>query len=237
MLCLFLITMWSELDNKWELNNRIVYGRKHIWQNKSLYNSDTGEIYIKDVDEIYPSLDGDSILVYFKGAKRGLFNYYTGEIVSEPIYDAAWRFKNGLGAVCIGDSVFFVDSKGKKVGDISFPRYSNWDPTFSHSFMIANYKGKQGVLNKKIEWVIEPLYEDIEYKNGYWRAISTDKLSVFDTDFNEVFKIDNLQEHIDSITDFKKEIKIINCIASGYYDYLHHRDAKTRGYYHHQTVY
>ena len=46
----------------------------------------------------HPDYD-DSLTVFCKDNKRGFLNCYTGEIVIEPQYEAAWVFSDGLAAV------------------------------------------------------------------------------------------------------------------------------------------
>lgn len=212
LLFTILIVMLIYDGSNYELSNRVTYGRRYGWQNPSLYNPTDGTYYIRNIDRYYLPADKDSVLVYFKGAKRGLFNFYTGEIIADPIYDAAWIYKRGVAAVCQGDSVFFVNNRGKQVGDIKFLRENGRIYVFHHPFMVIRYNGKTGLVNPKGEWLIPPDFKYIEQDGEYWSALTDDRLVIFNDEFEEIYRLDNLTQNVDSIIDPSSDNFVTNNI-------------------------
>ena len=59
-------------------------------------------------------IDGDSLVCFSDGKKRGYFNMYTGKCVIEPKYEKAWIFSDGVAAVQENGLLYFIDIQGKK---------------------------------------------------------------------------------------------------------------------------
>lgn len=76
-------------------------------------NFKTGET-IRNVDWIYKSVDGDSMVCFASKGKRGYFNKFTGKVVIKPQYKRAWIFSEGLACVEENDTLFFINHKTRR---------------------------------------------------------------------------------------------------------------------------
>lgn len=137
----------------------------------SIKNIVTGETTIKDIKVDWTSSSGvDTLAVFCADNKRGYFNVNSGKIVIEPKYRRAWNFSEGLAAVQLNGYIGFLDSKGKVVIGFNYPYYGNplSSFTFEHGHcIVADSTVKCGVINKKGEWVIKPLYDNIDTFEEY----------------------------------------------------------------------
>lgn len=137
----------------------------------SIKNIITGETTIKDIKVDWTSSSGvDTLAVFCADNKRGYFNVHTGKIVIEPKYRRAWNFSDGLAAVQLNGYIGFLDSKGNVAIGFNYPYYGN--PLSSFLFkkgycVVADSTGKCGVINKKGDWTIEPVYDNVEIFEEY----------------------------------------------------------------------
>lgn len=136
-----------------------------------IYNYHTNEKLIEDVGLVAKPVDGDKLICFSTGIKRGYFNAYTGKIVIRPCYDKAWVFSDGLAAVQKGKDLFFINHKGKRAFKKSFEFSDNADGYCFHNgyCIIAVGDCHFGVINKKGEWAIPPIYVDLKRRlDDYW---------------------------------------------------------------------
>lgn len=119
----------------------------------------------------HPDYD-DSLTVFCKDNKRGFLNCYTGEIVIEPQYEAAWVFSDGLAAVKKDGKIGFINKKNEIVIPFKFGYYKrNYDfDQIDYAFhngycYMIDSSGLQGVIDKSGEWKIKPIYA---YINKNW---------------------------------------------------------------------
>ncbi|MDP4240846.1 MAG: WG repeat-containing protein [Bacteroidota bacterium] len=108
----------------------------------------------------------DTLIVFCQHKKRGYINANTGKIVIEAKYDYAWAFAEGVGAVVLNGKLGFIDSTEHLVIPYKFTysgeKEKNVDHVFSGGYCTAtNSQGRQGVINKRGEWVISPQYDYI----------------------------------------------------------------------------
>lgn len=147
-----------------------------------IYDARTKKKAMKDIDWIAIPEDGDSLIIVAKGGKRGFVNRYTAETSIPFRYDAAWSFTDGVAAVCEGDSVYFIDHSGKPINDKKFARNKDYDNYAYHGeYAAIPSDGKYGLIDRKGEWAIEPIYDDIIIgprnmwtvkENDMWGAIN-----------------------------------------------------------------
>lgn len=101
--------------------------------------------------------------------KWGFFNFRTGEIVVEPIYDRVYPFYGAnLAKVILNKKSGFIDEKGNVVGRIV------WDEacTFNVAALCAvRTNGLWGFVGQNGECVVEPQFESV----GKWESISVDE--------------------------------------------------------------
>ncbi len=122
----------------------------------------------------------DSLTVFAQDHKRGYLSLYNGKIVIPAQYQSAWQFSEGLGAVIKNNRLGFIDTRGNEVIPLRFfinpVLANNVDFLFKqgHCTML-NENSKQGLINKKGEWVIQPEYDYIRNPKHGFRVIIKDK--------------------------------------------------------------
>ncbi|MBR5300700.1 MAG: WG repeat-containing protein [Bacteroidales bacterium] len=133
--------------------------------NITIKNTETGEVTAEKIKFDWTSSSpNDSLGVFCSKGKRGYYNSYTGKIVVEAQYRRAWIFSEGLAAVQKNGHIGFINRKGETVIPFRFPYHGN--PLSEFVFkdghcVVADTTGKCGVINRKGEWLIKPLYDDI----------------------------------------------------------------------------
>lgn len=161
------------------------YVGKEVYYNENeccVVNERTGE-KIEDVDWIRMSVDGDSLVCFAIGDKRGYFNRFTGKVSIAPKYSRAWIFSEGLCCVEDGDSLFFLNHAGERAFDAAFRRSPNANGYVFHGgyCIMAMEDYRYGVINTKGEWVLEPVYADVRYSgNGLWAVEQSGMYGLYD---------------------------------------------------------
>ena len=108
----------------------------------------------------------DSIGLYRKGKKWGYYNLNSRKMITKEGdgYDYVWFFSDGLAAVVKDDKIGFVDMKGNLVIPYQYLYRTNksTSPAFKNGYCkMAGRDGRYGVINKKGQWVIKPVYENL----------------------------------------------------------------------------
>ena len=119
----------------------------------------------------------DSLVVFrTNDRKRGYININTGKIVIPAQYQRAWNFSEGYAAVYKEGLVSFINKSGEQAFPTTFSiRYDlNFDDIafqFHNGLCIMRtMDGKWGLINTQGEWVIEPIYNEIDAPyHGYRR--------------------------------------------------------------------
>lgn len=131
----------------------------------SLYNERDEEFTLERLDWVSHGLEDSNIAVYSKNLKRGFFDYNTGKPLTEPIYDKAWNFYEGIGTI-------------EKDGYVSFLN-TDFQPAFPQKFKLVwasdswpeaiRFRNGQcvltltpdsiGVIDKNGNWILEPKYQ------------------------------------------------------------------------------
>lgn len=163
-------------------------------------NTATGKVVMRDIelDWEQPS-PFDSLSVFCSKDKRGYFNSYTGEITIPAQYRRAWIFSEGLAAVQKNGMIGFINHKGETVIPFKFPYHGN--PLYEFVFkngicVVANEKGKCGVIDKTGKWIIQPEYDNVSAFKEY--AIVSNAGIRKQLDYNgnmlNTFVLDGLEE-------------------------------------------
>lgn len=121
----------------------------------------SGKKILESLDWIARPEDGDSLIVFARDGKRGYFNRYTGEVAIPAVYDAAWCFNDGVAGVCEGDSVFFINHRGKPINSRKFAREKNRNYTYYGQYFIYTDNGKLGLIDRKGDIAVPAVYDDI----------------------------------------------------------------------------
>lgn len=126
-------------------------------------------------------IDGDSLICFSNGKKRGYFNMYTGKCVIEPKYEKAWIFSDGVAAVQENGLVYFIDHSGKKINDKTYIRDNKMDGyLYRNGYCpMTDDKGNVGLIDKAGNWAVEPIYDAISptFEN-YWEVIKATKYGI-----------------------------------------------------------
>lgn len=85
-----------------------------------------------------------------------------GEMKIQAIYDEASTYSCGLALVRSGQNVFFIDKKGNVKSGMSFDNAE----LFYNDYAVFSLSGKEGLLNKKMEYAIQPIYESLGDMHG-----------------------------------------------------------------------
>lgn len=132
-----------------------------------IVNTKTGKTTIDKIDWLLASdQHKDSLVLFSKKRKRGYFNRFTGEIAIPEQYSHAWIFAEGLAAVVSNDKVGFINRQGKVVIDFQYPYFKENEKSVSFVFRngycsMFDESGKCGIINRKGEWVLRPVYDYI----------------------------------------------------------------------------
>ncbi len=150
-----------------------------------IYNYCTGKVVLKEVDWVMPSSDNDSLAVYARNGKRGYLNRFTGKVVAPEQYDKAWVFSEGLAAVVKDSKLFFIDHKGECVLDGSWAMEADRDYLFKDGYCVVTgfETGKNGLIDRNGDWVIQPEYNHIINRKGYWQCLGNETDRLLDVNF------------------------------------------------------
>lgn len=176
-------------------NVKICYYRNDKYR---VYNLKTKEYTTPKINWVSSVPENDSLTVYAIGNKRGFLNVKNGEIIIDADsnnYSNSWVFSEGLAAVVRNGKIGFINAKNEIVIPFKycyFDKYNAYD--FGYLFhndccVITNEKGKFGLINKKGEWILNPIYDKILplQKNGYRLVVNKEKYGVIDSNNNIVY--------------------------------------------------
>ena len=155
-------------SEEWNLSNHIAFQR--FGKKTRVVNEVTGEVTIRNVDNIVTSSDGDSLAVFFKDGKRGFLNRYTGEIAIPAKYSKAWVFSQGLAAVVEEGELKFIDHKGRTVISKGFQpsvRDDRYIFEEGYCFIRDKVSGMLGAIDTAGNWVIQPSFSSADYIGKY----------------------------------------------------------------------
>lgn len=133
----------------------------------SLYNERDEEFTLERLDWVSHGLEDSNIAVYSKNLKRGFFDYNTGKPLSEPIYDKAWNFYEGIGAVEKNGYISFLNSDFKPAFTQKFKvvrASDDWPEAIrfrNGQCLLALTTDSIGVIDRQGNWILEPEYQMI----------------------------------------------------------------------------
>lgn len=136
----------------------------------TITNSVTKEVRAKDIQFDWVFHSSDSLSVFCSDGKRGYYNRYTGRIVVKPEYRRAWTYSNNLAGVQKNGYIGFIDRKGNVVIPFRYPYHGNPLSSFVFSdghCVVANEKGKCGVIDTLGRWVVKPEYKDVKLQRDF----------------------------------------------------------------------
>ena len=161
-----------------------------------LKSAETGKYITPAFENLHEVSVKDTLTVFFQKNKRGFLDVYTGKIVIPAQYERAWIFSEGLGAVVKDGKLGFIN----KTGEAVIPFRFNWhdragnicDFLFHDGYCaVFDTSGKQGIIDKNGEWVVQPEYDGIGSLNYGCRVVFKGlKYGLLDRNFQEVFPVE-----------------------------------------------
>lgn len=163
---------------------------------KNLYNEREKKFTLERLDWVSHGVGEDGIGVYSKNLKRGFYDYSTGHPLSENIYNKAWNFSEGLGAVETNGMLGFVD---KEMNMVIPQKYRITRASDDWPDAIAFKRGQCilhltpdsiGVIDKNGNWVLPPVYQSVsDLSSDSCRVVEKDRLCGI-VDYNGNFIIE-----------------------------------------------
>ena len=136
----------------------------------SIINNVTNEVCAENIQFDWVQHSADSLSVFCSDGKRGFYNRYTGRIAIPAEYRRAWIFSDNLAAVQKNGYIGFINRRGEVVIPFKFPYHGNPLSKFVFSdghCVVANEKGKCGVIDTLGNWLIQPIYKNINLQKEY----------------------------------------------------------------------
>lgn len=146
----------------------------------------TGKFTTPKLKHVFINKYSDDSLVVFRDfhKKRGFLNTRTGKIILPAKYDRAWNFREGVAAVYLDGTISFINSQGKQAFPTTFPIQYNDDAFLFHDGYCAmsNLEGRWGLINHDGEWLIDPVFSEIDAPyHGYRRVYDGDHYGLLTT--------------------------------------------------------
>lgn len=180
-----LCELFSSNDDKFYLSQRLsddvlFYDSYYYGENGYIANAD-GKKLVGNVLSIAHPLEGDSLVYYSDGERRGYFHMRDGRLVIEPIYEHAWIFSEGLAAVEEQGRIKFIDTAGRVVIDRGF-KYDVSDDGYvfhdGHCAVNDSTGRRMGLIDRTGNWVLPPVYSNIYPQDTFWLLRTDDRMAV-----------------------------------------------------------
>ena len=182
------------------ISNNVVFQRVGNGDKTRLYNEKTQEVLLQGLDWVVVSDDKDSLAVFSKDNRRGYVNRFTGETVIQPVYTKAWVFCEGLAAVEHNGKLKFINHKGEIVIDNNLEVHFN-DPSygFRNGYCLIRDKvnSKFGFIDTSGNWVIEPVYDNVDQYDGFVKVITDYKEGLYSATLEELLPAEYMDINID----------------------------------------
>lgn len=153
-----------------EFNDNLFY-YADCWSDKGYLADSNGRRILKHISRIGKPMDGDSLVFFSDGDKRGYFHMRDGRLVVKPIYEHAWIFSDGLAAVEVSGRIKFIDTDGKVAIDRGF-KYDVYDDGYvfhgGHCAVNDSTGKHMGLIDRKGDWVVPPVYDIINPQDTFW---------------------------------------------------------------------
>lgn len=202
-------SLYWNFDDIFDFDNTNVHFSEQLSDDISYYDgyygyygylkNSQGKKVLKHILCINKPLDGDSLVYFSDGEKRGYFHMRDGHLVVKPIYEHAWIFSDGLAAVEVDGRVKFIDTAGNVVIDKGFAYNASDDGYVFHQGHCAvnDRDGKHmGLIDRNGEWVLPPVYENIYPTDTFWFVRTSDSQGILSFGMDTVFPLSKAQLEI-----------------------------------------
>jgi len=172
---------YSGLEKRVSEHITMVHGSKAGYYFCQLKDTRTGEFTTPKLNHVFLNEYTDDSLVVFRTEDRqhrGFLNIHTGRIVIPAQYDRAWNFSEGLAAVVKEGEISFIDEHGERAFDATFPLcFDDHQADYAFQFhnglcVMITWDHKWGLINTRGEWVVEPIYNEINKPRFGYRIVS-----------------------------------------------------------------
>ena len=162
----------------------MVHGDRAGYPFCRLKDTRTGEFTTPKLNHVYLNEYTDDSLVVFRShdrEKRGYINIHTGRIVIPAQYDRAWNFSEGLAAVIKEGEISFINEQGEQAFPETFPfHFDDSHAHYAFQFhdglcVMITWDHKWGMINTRGEWIVEPIYTEINKPRFGYRIVSDGK--------------------------------------------------------------
>ena len=163
-----------------EFNDNLFY-YADCFGDKGYLADSNGHKILKHILCINKPMEGDSLVYFSDGDKRGYFHMRDGHLVVKPIYEHAWIFSDGLAAVEVNGKVKFIDTTGQVVIDCGFAYDVSDDGYVFHEGHCAvndNDGNHMGLIDRNGDWVVPPVYKNIYPQDTFWLLTMEKKQAV-----------------------------------------------------------
>lgn len=164
-----------------ETFNDNLYYYADRWGDKGYLADSNGHKILKHILCINKPMEGDSLVFFSDGDKRGYFHMRDGRLVVKPTYEHAWIFSDGLAAVEEKGRIKFIDTEGKVAIDRGFKYDVSDDGYVFHQGHCAvnDSTGKHmGLIDREGDWVLPPVYSNIYPQDTFWLLTMDNKQAV-----------------------------------------------------------
>ena len=174
-------SIWWNIDNIFDFDDNNSYFSEQLSEDISYYDgywghygylkNAKGKKVLKHVTRIGKPMEGDSLVFFSDGEKRGYFHMRDGRVVVKPIYEHAWVFSDGLAAVEVNKRIKFIDTTGNVVIDKGFA-YGMYDDGYvfhqGHCAVNDSTGKHMGLIDRNGNWVVPPVYDIINPQDTFW---------------------------------------------------------------------
>lgn len=188
-------SLFGKSDNVY-LSERVTddilfYDSYYYGDNGYIANAD-GKKLIKNVLAIATPLEGDSLVYFSDGQRRGYFHMRDGHLVVKPTYEHAWIFSNGLAAVEQRGRIKFIDTHGNIVIDRGF-KYDVCDDGYvfhnGHCAVNDSLGLHMGLIDRNGDWALPPVYDRIYPYDTFWLVTLADRQALLSFSLDTVMPL------------------------------------------------
>lgn len=173
------------------LSDNVVYHRNYFGDKCYLLNAD-GEKVLEDVLSIAMPREGDSLVWFSNGEKRGYFHLRDGRLAIEPRFERAWIFSEGLAAVQDKMRVKFIDTTGRVVIDKGFSFRERNDGYVFHEghCAVSDSTGKHmGLIDHDGDWALPPIYDRVRPVENFWILVLGNQEAILNFAMDTLFPL------------------------------------------------
>ena len=180
----FVILIFVDTEISHTVSNRYYVYKHNMIDRYYIYDSRSGKKTVKWISSIDKKFGEDSLIRFSrknfwgKNERFGYIDACTGKVAIEPQYYYAGEFSEGLAAARGENGIGFIDTTGKIVVPVKGTIMNRSSLKMCNGYAIVNVgigrDNRYGILSSKGEWVLEPIYDEIERCTQNCYLVSTE---------------------------------------------------------------